>query len=74
MNGILSFSRQADDLFVHVPPALNRDYLEAILSRYLGQSIRILEANSENVRASYYFFIQIAGDLFDRCSFPDRAR
>ena len=61
MNDLLNFSRGADDLFVHIPPALSREYLEAILSRYRGESIRILEAKSENVRAGYYGGVACSG-------------
>ena len=61
MSELLDFPRQPDDLFVFIPPALNRDYLEDVLSRYLGEPIRILEAKSENVRAGYYGGVACSG-------------
>jgi hypothetical protein len=61
MSDFLNLAREADDLFVHIPPALNQDYLEDVLSRYLDEPVRILEAKSENVRAGYYGGVACSG-------------
>jgi len=61
MNNLLAFPREPDDLFVHVPLTLNQDYLEEILSRYLGEPVRILQVQSENVRAGYYGGVACSG-------------
>jgi hypothetical protein len=37
MNELMDFSRKPEDFFVHIPPALNRDYLVEIISRHLGE-------------------------------------
>ena len=49
MNDFLVFPRESDDLFVHIPATLNRNYLEETLSRYLREPIRVLEIKSERI-------------------------
>ena len=63
MSDLLAFPRQPDDHFVYVPPTLDRHYREDILSRHMGEPIRILEAKSENMRAGYYGGVACSGQI-----------
>ncbi len=61
MNDYLEFPRDSDDLFVYLPPAMNRLYLEQAISRFLGEPVKILQVKTNNLRAGYYGGVACSG-------------